>query len=226
MKDNIILCQPDSEKGCSVCCGLFNFSDLSRENLTLFLSKGRERVLKNIDKKNLLPDQETIESDSENGSIRDRTSHICPYQGFIETSQPGCLLHPAINKKDLRNISLFGKKICSSFLCPAHTILTEREKEILINQVNDWFCYSIALIDPESFSWILKEMQDAVSSRLLCECIEIHARYLNTRKETIFFYSVSEYDLAKNGFSLSNENSQMDREKEEIRETIKASSRI
>ena len=68
--DDIILCQPDSRKGCSVCCGLFNMKDTSRNNLKQFLEEGisREKVFR------------VYEEFTEPEPVRDRFSHICPYQ--------------------------------------------------------------------------------------------------------------------------------------------------
>lgn len=224
-KYSIKLCQPDHNKGCTACCGLFNFNDISKEYLTNYLIKGHSGIksyYNNCWNKN---------------NLRDITSHICHYQGFINKSKPGCVIHPVINKKDIRDISLFGKKICNSYLCPAHVILSDRQKKILINYIDDWYYYSICIIDPDSFIWILntihKELntdEDIILKKensqcrdLLSKSLNIHSGYLSKNKLPLVFYSVSEYNLGKVNFSLSGNSPKIMEEKNLIRRAIQNS---
>jgi len=209
MTEHIILCQPDSRKGCSVCCGLFNIRDLGRDNLMSYLQGGRDRVI-------ALPEDDFLEAEIPIYSVpdslaRDRTSHVCPYQGFLMDRKPGCLLHPAISGEDRRNVSLFGTKICDEFLCPAHRLFSEDDKRLLIDMVDDWYHYSIAVLDPESFLWIrdlVSGMTDPVREKILFSemmvfSLDIHARFLNDYVGSVFFYSLPEYDLYKKAFSIA-----------------------
>ncbi|PKL41134.1 MAG: hypothetical protein CVV44_00415 [Spirochaetae bacterium HGW-Spirochaetae-1] len=209
MTEYIILCQPDDRKGCSICCGLFNIRDLSRENLVAYLQGGRDRVV-------ALPEDDFLEAEIPihtvaDSLVRDRTSHVCPYQGFLMSGKPGCLLHPALTGEDRRNVSLFGIKICDEFLCPAHSLLTEDDKRLLIDMVDDWYLYSIAVLDPESFLWIrdmVSGMVDPVREKVLFSemivfSLNLHARFMNDYIGSVFFYSLPEYDLYKKEFSIS-----------------------
>lgn len=197
----IILCQPKPNTGCSACCGLFNLKDISRENLTRILSEWRL----NRDENKIHPTQKFI------GDARDDTSHICPYQGFLSRSTPGCLMHKTFAGRDMRGLSLFGEKICSEFLCPAHLLLDESLKRFLIDTIEDWYLYSTAIIDPLSFAWIYSRCEEIFSRRhkpdditaMINNCMTIHAARLNSYGETVFSYSVSEYNLNKDKFSLS-----------------------
>ena len=218
----ILLCQPDSGKGCSVCCGLFNFKDISRESLTSFLQKP-------------IPSPAETEDDQYGTSylyrndIRDVTSHICPYQGFLSEGKPGCRIHPAVCGKDNRDHSLFGKTICDRFLCPAHRILDNREKIYLTKYVRDWYCYSIAIIDPGTFSWIIQEItrkysikdcDDYLITDVLENALSLHAKYMNSTEQALFYYSVPEYISHRELFWAGAETTSAENERKEIRRIV------
>ncbi len=197
--DNIILCQPDELKGCSVCCGLFNMRDTGRDTLERFLAGGYERE----------KSFRVYEEYDEPGEVRDRFSHICPYQGFLSAGKPGCLIHPLSSGVEGRDRSLFASTVCGNFLCPAHEILTAEEKRALINHVNDWYLYSTAIADPDSFSFIYKywlelnRKKGKTTAEAINAGLSAHSRNLELYKGIIFFYSIPEYNNNKNNFSLS-----------------------
>jgi len=196
---SLILCQPDNMKGCSVCCGLFNMKDTGKKNLTAFLKDGmkREKLYR------------IYEEYSEPESVRDRFSHICPYQGFLAEGKPGCLIHPLSSGIEGRDRSLFAHSVCGKFLCPAHKLLSRDEQDTLIRAVNDWYLYSTAIIDPESFSFICDYARrickiDGEDLYPLIEAgLTAHAENLSQYDGTLFFYSVPEYNLNKEKFSLN-----------------------
>jgi hypothetical protein len=197
----IVLCQPDSRKGCAACCGLFNLKDISRENLETFLRDGARRAARDTGSgRGVLT--------SCGGPVRDATSYVCPCQGFLAVGRPGCLIHPAYAGTDLRDRSLYGKEICDGFLCPAHFILTEDEKRALVELVDDWYLYSVAVIDPDSFTFLLRkarlEAGDGPAAReaLLGELAE-HARRLAACDVPVFCYSPWEYGCGKKAFSIT-----------------------
>lgn len=198
--DRIILCQPDNTKGCSLCCGLFNFHDISPESLHDFLEhgSGREQVLP------------TYNDYREPARVRDLCSHICPYQGFLSKAKPGCLIHPLSSGVDGRWRSLFASKICGEFFCPAHTILTDEEKKFLVENVSDWYSYSAAIADPESFSFIFSYAKNnfcgindpSLMGKLVSEGLLAHAENLASYDGAIFCYSIPEYGVSKKNFSV------------------------
>jgi hypothetical protein len=202
--ETLILCQPDGIKSCSACCGLFNFTDISRENLSRFLVDGAGRSSSFLSSRD-------ITDQGDGRDIRDKTSYICPHQGLVFNKRPGCLLHPQYRNATLRNSSFFGEKICSGFLCPAHTLLSSDQKRIIIGLIDDWYLYSIAVIDPESTAWLLDLLsnrypvafqREDVAKKILAEALAIHARHLNEHRGPVFFYSVSEYELGKKNFTI------------------------
>ena len=198
--DRITLCQPDNTKGCSLCCGLFNFSNISHESLRGFLEQGRDREL-------AFP---THNEYKESANVRDICSHICPYQGFLSKEKPGCLIHPLSSEVDGRWRSLFASKICGEFFCPAHTILTEDEKKFLVENVSDWYLYSAAIADPDSYSFIYNYVKDNFSGTngismmklLVEEGLAAHAANLASYEGVIFCYSIPEYSINKKSFSV------------------------
>lgn len=211
----ITLCQPDKLKGCSLCCGLFNFSDISRDSLTVFLDEGKLREKK-------FSDYEEFKTTAE---LRDRYAHICPYQGFLSEGKPGCLIHPLSSGSEGRDRSLFASRICDRFFCPAHQILTDEEKIFLIKNIDDWYNYSVAVTDPESFSFIYNHVKDNFIFtgdteserkdqfyRVVNEGLSAHAENLQINTGIIFCYSIPEYNAYKKNFSLKH----IDRSKEMV----------
>lgn len=196
----IILCQPDNCKGCSVCCGLFNFRDCSRQNLSGFLETGSSRVRDFAVHDDFMLDD----------AVRDAFTHVCPYQGFLAEGKPGCHIHPLSTGTEGRERSLFSAKICSNFLCPAHSILNHLEKKSLIEHVNDWYLYSIAIADPESFAYIRSFITQAygidpyskTAGILLNAGLDCHAESLTQSSEVIFHYSQPEYNLNREKFCI------------------------
>lgn len=222
MENNITLCQPDGNKSCCACCGLFNFRDISRDHLSSFLDRGMERKNNPAE-----PDYSEWLDREYQLKVRDFTSHICPYIGYITTAKPGCLLHAGLNTRDMRDMSLFGSAICNDYLCPAHKILNTEHKEILIEQIDDWYLYSTAVIDPESYVWILNCLLEksgvpskAVLKKGLNTGLMAHAGFLQSLEIPLFHYSVSEYDLNKHIFSLGSDSGEMSAHRERIRKLL------
>ncbi|OHD63780.1 MAG: hypothetical protein A2176_14710 [Spirochaetes bacterium RBG_13_51_14] len=214
--ETINLCQPNGEKSCCACCGLFNFRDISRENLSRFLDGGASRSSSLIATGH-------ITDQGDGHVIRDKTSYICPHQGLIYNKRPGCLLHPHYRNSSMRNDSFFGEKICSGFLCPAHTRLTTEHKKTIIELVDDWYFYSVAIIDPDSTIWLLQLLHDrypialqreSAVRKIITECLTVHSSHLAVYPGPIFFYSESEYNVSKENFSILSNN--IDQEQNEI----------
>jgi len=203
--NNIMLCQPDENKGCSACCGLLNFKNISKNYLTDYLNRYELRNIISVEE--LQNSKDVIN----NNLVRDFTSYICPYQGFLKSGKPGCKIHPlsTYDGSDQRNLSLFGKKICDNFLCPAHEILTLSEKKILIENCDDWYIYTFAIIDPETTSWLIRLLIDDYLlqpntekfKKIFSKILYLITDYLLKMKISVFYYSISEYNLHKNNFS-------------------------
>ena len=193
LSEKIILCQPDSLKGCSLCCGLFNFQDIGESYLSEFLNAGKDRE----------KSYKTYIEYKEENSVREASSYICPYQGFLAEGKPGCLIHPAATGSEQRDRSFFASHICNKFLCPAHVLLTDEEKIFLIKNVDDWYIYTVAIADPESYSFIYNNIKALDTAKeALCKALYAHGENLSKYRGVIFSYSVPEYNINKKIYSL------------------------
>jgi len=222
--ETIILCQPNSQKSCSACCGLFNFRDISRENLSRFLRRGAARSSTFAAAGNIADQGDGLE-------VRDLTSYICPHQGLIFNKRPGCLLHPQYRTSTMRNKSFFGETICDGFLCPAHAIFSTEQKKIVIDLADGWYTYTIAIIDPESTVWLLDLLRgrysvafqrEEVLRKIFNEALVIHAGHMADYPGPVFHYSESEYNEGKINFSLAYESERAESEKREIINSIES----
>jgi len=143
------LCQPDPSKGCAACCGLYNYVDHSRPALERLLwqrtrffwslprtEKGLRRYLEEV--KALLPSEPLA-----------RDIYRCDFVGFLDGDgrRVGCLLHPALHGEDLRDLSPYGRELCSSHLCPSHHYLAPHEQQGVILALDDWYLYGLVITD-------------------------------------------------------------------------------
>jgi hypothetical protein len=216
--ETIILCQPNSQKSCSACCGLFNFRDISRENLSRFLRRGAARSSSFAAAGNIADQGDGLE-------VRDLTSYICPHQGLIFNKRPGCLLHPQYRTSTMRNKSFFGETICDGFLCPAHAIFSTEQKKLIIGLADGWYTYTIAIIDPESTVWLLDFLhkqypiafqREEVIRKIFNDVLVVHSRHMADYSGPIFYYSESEYSEGKKNFSLAFDSARAESERGEI----------
>jgi len=201
------LCQPDGQKGCALCCGLFNLADIGKKNLAAFLRKGKTRSLKSAL-------GGAYWTGRKGPDLRDRETYLCPFQGFACKNRPGCMVHPAVSGSEGRNRSLYGLELCRDYLCPAYSLLDNDLKHFMVLYIDDWYLYSTAIADPLSFRWLadllmgtigrverVKE-NEALIKKALSAALTIHAAYLAARETPVFYHGVSEYLLNRDDFSL------------------------
>jgi len=221
MNNNINLCQPDDKKACVACCGLINHSDISRHNLTRFLEDGQFRTDNSwrYQIEGSYPEQTT--------SCRESSSHICPFQGFISRGRPGCLIHPLYAGEEQRDMALFGAQACDNYSCPACRLFSDEIKKTIIDTLDDWYLYTIAIIDPMSTIWILEQILSSGMKRRSSEfkktltlSIEILAQALNKFNGIVFCYSIEEYEHTGKKFSLSTSNIKSENERQQILQII------
>jgi hypothetical protein len=214
---DIILCRPDDRRSCCACCGVFNLRDISRESVSAFLGDGAPRL-------HGVPAACSGELSSR---PRDEFTHLCPFQGFTGGgSLPGCLVHPSVAGEDGRERSLYGAEICEAFFCPAHFLLDARAKRMLLAHVVDWYRYSIAIVDPLGFAWMLGEVRKAAGdgagdwAAAITMALETHAEFLNDLDGPVFEYSESEYLLNYHRFSPGSGSPSTEKHRRTIRERI------
>jgi hypothetical protein len=145
------LCQPDSEKSCGACCGLYNYRGASRSDLQKRLAR-RTEAFREIEKhtpealeaysnwvRSTEPQQKLLE-----------TVYNCEFLGFLDPGgrRVGCLLHPCQNDgRDLRECSFYGAELCDGHLCLSYQKLTREEKWAVILSLDDWHLYGICITD-------------------------------------------------------------------------------
>ncbi len=220
---DIILCRPDDRRACSACCGAFNLRDISRKSIKAFLKDGAVGACSDAAER----------AYALSARPRDESAHICPFQGYAGNKElPGCLVHPSVAGADGRDRSLYGAEICEAFFCPAHFLLDPPAKRRLLAHVTDWYCYSIAIVDPLGFTWMLAEAQkyadrhiggsllEKKTAMAINAGLEMHAGFMNGIEGSLFEYSQSEYLLNYHGFSPGSGSPQTENHRRAIREMI------
>jgi len=145
------LCQPDTEKSCGACCGLYNYQGGSRSLLDKML---RRRTKAFLAMGGLAPDKLSafsrwVRRTEPDGKLLD-TIYNCEFLGFLEQEgrRVGCLLHPAGNHgQDFRSCSFYGATLCAGHFCLSYQKLTAEEKACVVYSLDDWYLYGICITD-------------------------------------------------------------------------------
>lgn len=88
----------------------------------------------------------------------------CEFLGFVdeEGRRVGCLLHPALHGRDLRDASPYGRQLCDQHLCPSHHYLTEDERRLVAGALDDWYLYGLVITDLDLVRESLRLVADRV----------------------------------------------------------------
>ena len=192
---SIHLCQPDNEKSCGACCGLYNWKGYSRTALEPLLHKKTELF-------NSLEDgsesfdhyRMRVEELSPHKKLF-KTIYNCEFLGFVdkEKKKVGCLLHPSVNHgSDRRDDSFYGKELCASHECPSYIHLTDQEKKAVIYSADDWYIYGLAITDIDFIKEYFKIINNALGETINPKVIKkpelkrIVADYLRLKEEWDF----------------------------------------
>jgi hypothetical protein len=146
----IHLCQPDDCKSCGACCGIYNYVDSSRQALETRLRRRTERFHSDVRRPEDLTAFSRAIRAGEDQTRRFDVIYCCEYLGFIDSEgrRIGCLLHPAQNGGiDMRDVSFYGRELCEGHFCPSYPFLSEAEKRILIDLLDDWYLYGLCITD-------------------------------------------------------------------------------
>src|SRR5512136_819353 len=147
---SIHLCQPDANKSCGACCGLYNYADSTRESLSRRLRERTNYFHETVRCGEDLPQfSRTVKMLEDTRKIYD-VIYCCEYLGFLDGREEkvGCLLHPCQNDgADLRSVSFYGRELCEGHLCPSYHYLSLEEKLALTNIANDWYLYGLCVTD-------------------------------------------------------------------------------
>jgi len=158
------LCQPDSQKSCGACCGLYNYQDHSRKTLQILLER-RTTLFHSL--KNTLSLEEYLQKAESLVESRKlfEVIHNCHYLGFLDLEQKkvGCLLHPVLHQgDDLRRHSFYGTEVCAGHFCPSYSCLDSLEQQAVVSVLDDWYLYGLVIADID----LVKEFFHHTQTRL------------------------------------------------------------
>jgi hypothetical protein len=174
----IVLCQPDEQKSCGACCGLYNYVDSTRESLTQRLRARTKRfsnMVKNPGDIEYYADATFAEEDFKK---RYEVIYCCEYLGFLDETEKkvGCLLHPLQNSGlDLRAGSFYGQETCAGHLCPSHHFIPGNQAQIMIKIIEDWYLYGLCLTDIDLVTDYFRILADRIGEELKPEVFENEA---------------------------------------------------
>ena len=104
---------------------------------------------------------------------------------------------------------------------------------MLIEFLDDWYLYTFAIADPESFIWIIEYLKShfnlSISNRIedtklikdnVFMAMETYLENMIKICEPIYCYSISEYNQFKHLFSLGSNRNEIKRLKEKIKRRV------
>lgn len=149
---HINLCQPDGEKSCAACCGLYNDANSTRAFLESRLAKRTElfrETKRDID--SIVEYQQRIKR-LENVAPIIPEIHICEFTGYLtdDLCTIGCMLHPMApdnSGMDWRGLCHYGALACKTFFCPSCENLSASHARILTEIIDDWHLYGLVITD-------------------------------------------------------------------------------
>jgi hypothetical protein len=161
----IHLCQPDPDKSCGACCGIYNYADSSKKSLVRRLRRRTEYFRETVRKPEDIHQFSHMVKMSEDQTRRYEVIYCCEYLGFLdgERKKVGCLLHPLQNRGiDLRDVSFYGKDLCHGHFCPGYHYISREEKQSLIAIIDDWYLYGLCVTDVD----LIKEYFCVIANRI------------------------------------------------------------
>ncbi|PKN72001.1 MAG: hypothetical protein CVU52_08200 [Deltaproteobacteria bacterium HGW-Deltaproteobacteria-10] len=174
----IVLCQPDEQKSCGACCGLYNYVDSSRESLVLRLRARTARFRKMVKNPDDIKCYVEATLAAEDGTKRYEVIYCCEYIGFLDAAEKkvGCLLHPMQNSGlDMRTVSFYGQETCAGHLCPSHHFIPPSQAQILLRIIEDWYLYGLCLTDIDLVVDYFRMIADRIGEALKPEVFENEA---------------------------------------------------
>ena len=144
------LCQPDKQKSCAWCCGLYNSHDTSRAGLARKLRARTEEFTSTRRTVEAILYFSESNREKEKSQLLDPEFYSCEFVGFLneEETLVGCMLHPLARGNggtDWRGLSFHGAMACQGFFCRSYRELSTVQKEIILSTLNDWFLFGLVI---------------------------------------------------------------------------------
>jgi hypothetical protein len=148
------LCQPDKQKSCSWCCGLYNSQDTSRAGLVRKLRARTEEFTRTRRTAEAILYFSESNREKEKSQLLDPEFYSCEFAGFLNAEETlvGCMLHPLARGNggtDWRGLSFHGAMACQGFFCRSYRELSPVQKDIILSTVNDWFLFGLVISDAD-----------------------------------------------------------------------------
>lgn len=171
----LILCQPDADKSCGACCGLYNYADSSRPALTRRLRGRTHRFRKFMRNGGDIDSYAKATLAVEDPRKRYEVIYCCEYLGFLDEREKrvGCLLHPEQNSGiDRRAGSFYGQELCAGHFCPSHQYIPQAQRRNLIKIIDDWYLYGLCLTDIDLVTFYFRLLADRIGEELKPEVFD------------------------------------------------------
>lgn len=153
------LCQTE-KASCGACCGILNL-DLEKLELNSLLMERTEEFEKSVDFKKswTIADYRKVRESIEDKIQRVSPEiYVCPFLGYINKTNIGCMIHPNISGNPLsQNFSFYGAGICQGYDCKnkERTNIFKFQKFIVENLKPDNFIYMNIVSDHILISYII-----------------------------------------------------------------------
>jgi len=146
----IHLCQPDENKSCGACCGIYNYVENTRDELAARFDY-RETLMRKVrcGKLSLEAYRDAVRR-REDGRRIYKTIYTCEFAGWLdgERKKVGCMIHPMQNGgNDMRDVSFYGREICEGHFCPSYQKLDENEARIIVETLDDWYLFGAVITE-------------------------------------------------------------------------------
>jgi len=147
----IHICQPDNNKSCAACCGIYNFIDDSFDEVSCRLRRNSLSIDSGLSMSHVIShSKKWRKTDNDEINCLFPIIFNCEFAGFLDNGEKraGCLLHPEIHG-DKRFIAtgFHGVDMCLNHFCPSYFCLTKQEKLVVILSLDHWFLYGLVITD-------------------------------------------------------------------------------
>ena len=167
------LCQPDNQKSCGACCGLYNWTHHSRSALHDILSLQTDQLAVHLKRGDLEAYRSLRQKRIKNNKLC-HDIYNCEFLGFLDArrTRVGCLAHPLVNNgRDLRDLCLYGREICQNHFCPGYSCFSTIQQKAVIQCLDDWYLYGLIITDIDLVKEFFRLVEDRIGDSLKEACV-------------------------------------------------------
>ncbi len=165
----IHLCQPDTNKSCGACCGIYNYVGNTRDELAARFDY-REKLMRKVRSGELsLEEYRDAVRHREDGRRIYKTIYTCEFAGWLDGDRKkvGCMIHPMQNDgNDMRDVSFYGREICEGHFCPSYQKLDENEARVIVDTLDDWYLFGAVITDIDYVKTFFRIVQNRIGEEI------------------------------------------------------------